>query len=167
MVTGGNESSFTGVYKLSARHDKETDSMTPAMKFSDNPAKTTNPGIKNVYRLYDENGMAQADILALEDETVEAGKEYRFYHPMVDYRQFTYKASRVEPLLKLRLKDGERTTPRLPEAEQLRIARENAQRQLASLDESYKRILNPHIYKVSLTEELKDLKQDFIQKNIK
>ncbi|MEE1269070.1 MAG: nicotinate phosphoribosyltransferase [Treponema sp.] len=167
MVTGGNESSFTGVYKLAARHDKDTDAMVPAMKFSDNPAKTTNPGIKNVYRLYDENGMAAADILALDDEIVEAGKEYRFYHPMVDYRQFSYKAAKVEPLLKLRLKNGERTSPRVPEAEQLRIARENMQKQLASLDESYKRILNPHIYKVSITEELKDLKMDFIKKNIK
>ncbi len=167
MVTGGNESSFTGVYKLAARHDKKTEKMVPAMKFSDNPAKTTNPGIKNVYRLYDENGMAQADILALEDETVESGKEYRFYHPMVDYRQFTYTANRVEPLLKLRLKDGKRTQERLPESEQLRLSRENMQRQLASLDESYKRILNPHIYKVSLTEELKDLKADFIKKNIR
>lgn len=167
MVTGGNESSFTGVYKLAARHDKATDAMVPAMKFSDNPAKTTNPGIKNVYRLYDENGMAAADILALDDEIVEAGKEYRFYHPMVDYRQFSYKAAKVEPLLKLRLKNGERTSPRVPEAEQLRIARENMQKQLASLDESYKRILNPHIYKVSITEKLKDLKMDFIKKNIK
>ncbi len=167
MVTGGNESSFTGVYKLAARHDKATDQMVPAMKFSDNPAKTTNPGIKNVYRLYDENGMAAADILALEDEALEAGKEYRFYHPMVDYRQFSYKAAKVEPLLKLRLKNGERTSPRIPEAEQLRLARENMQKQLASLDSSYKRILNPHIYKVSITEELKDLKMDFINKNIK
>lgn len=167
MVTGGNESSFTGVYKLAARHDKATDQMVPAMKFSDNPAKTTNPGIKNVYRLYDENGMAAADILALEDEALEAGREYRFYHPMVDYRQFSYKAAKVEPLLKLRLKNGERTSPRIPEAEQLRLARENMQKQLASLDSSYKRILNPHIYKVSITEELKDLKMDFINKNIK
>lgn len=167
MVTGGNESSFTGVYKLAARHDKATDAMVPAMKFSDNPAKTTNPGIKNVYRLYDENGMAAADILALEDEVLEAGKEYRFYHPMVDYRQFSYKAAKVEPLLKLRLKNGERTSPRIPEAEQLRLARENMQKQLASLDSSYKRILNPHIYKVSITEDLKDLKMDFINKNIK
>ena len=167
MVTGGNESSFTGVYKLAARHDKTSDSMVPAMKFSDNPAKTTHPGIKNVYRLYDENGMAQADVLSLQDENIESGREYRFYHPMVDYRQFSCEASRVEPLLKLRLKNGERTSPRLPEYEQLRIARENMAKQLASLDESYKRILNPHIYKVSITEELKDLKLDFIKKNIR
>ena len=167
MVTGGNESSFTGVYKLAARHDKATDAMVPAMKFSDNPAKTTNPGIKNVYRLYDENGMAVADILALESETIKDGEEYRFYHPMVDYRQFSCRIFKAEPLLKCRLKDGKRTSPRRPDAEQLRLSRETLQKQLASLDESYKRILNPHIYKVSMTEELKNLKLEFIKKNIR
>jgi len=167
MVTGGNESSFTGVYKLAARHDKTTDEMIPAMKFSDNPAKTTNPGIKNVYRLYDENGNAAADILALDGDTLNEGTEYRFYHTMVDYRQFSFKPSKIEPLLKKRIEDGKRTQERIPEAEQLRLSRENMQRQLETLDESYKRILNPHIYKVSLTEGLKDLKKDFIEKNIK
>ena len=166
MVTGGNESSFTGVYKLAARHDKET-GMTPAMKFSDNPAKTTNPGIKNVYRLYDENGMAMADILALEDEVIESGKEYRYYHPMVDYRQFTFNAAKVESLLKKRLEKGKRTSPRLLDSEQLKISRQNMQTQLDTLDESYKRLLNPHIYKVSISEKLKELKMDFINRNIR
>ncbi len=167
MVTGGNESSFTGVYKLAARHDSKTNEMIPAMKFSDNPAKTTNPGIKNVYRLYDENGMACADILALSDEKLEAKKETTFYHPMVDYRQFSFTPAKIEPLLKLRMKGGKRTEPRLEDAKQLRLSRETMQRQLESLDESYKRILNPHIYKVSLSENLMKLKKDFIEKNIR
>lgn len=166
MVTGGNESSFTGVYKLAARHDKESDTMVAAMKFSDNPAKTTNPGIKNVFRLYDENGMACADILALEDEVLEIDKEYRFYHPMVDYRQFSCCAKTIEPLLKKRIENGKRLQERLSDSEQLKISRNNMQTQLETFDESYKRILNPHIYKVSLTEKLKDLKREFIEKNI-
>ncbi|MCR4952767.1 MAG: nicotinate phosphoribosyltransferase, partial [Treponema sp.] len=125
MVTGGNESSFTGVYKLAARNDKATGKMLPAMKFSDNPAKNTNPGIKNVFRLYDENGMAGADILATEDEVLEPGKEYRYYHTMVDYRQFAFTAAKIEPLLKKRLENGKRVIERLPDAEQLKLSRKN------------------------------------------
>lgn len=167
MVTGGNESSFTGVYKLAARHDKLSDKMIATMKFSDNPAKTTNPGIKNVFRLYDENKMACADILALEDEILETNKEYRFYHPMVDYRQFSCSAAKIEPLLKKKIEGGKRLQERLDDSQQLKISRKNMENQLETFDESYKRILNPHIYKVSLTEKLKDLKKDFIEKNIK
>lgn len=165
MVTGGNESSFTGVYKLAARN--ADGKMQPVMKFSDNPAKSTNPGIKNVFRLYDTSGMARADILALEDEVIEADKEYRYFHTMVDYRQFTFKAAKIKPMLKLRLAKGERVEPRLSDAEQLEISRKRMMEEIETLDASYKRILNPHIYKVSMTEKLKDLKLDFIKSNIK
>ena len=167
MVTGGNEASFTGVYKLAARHDKTSGTMKPAMKFSDNPEKSTNPGIKNVYRLFDENGMAKADILALADETLAPGDERRYFHPSVDYRQFSFAAASVQPMLRLVVKDGERADTKLPAAEQLRLARETMVKQLETLDDSYKRILNPHIYKVSLTEAAKDLKMEFISARIK
>ena len=166
MVTGGNESSFTGVYKLAARYDKDSNILKPVMKFSDNPEKTTNPGIKNVYRLYDENGMASADILTLEDEEIKEGVEYKYYHPRIDYRQFIYKASKVEALLKLRIKDGKRTSPRIPDTQQLKISRKTMETQLDTFDESYKRILNPHVYKVSLSKNLALLKKDFIEENI-
>ena len=166
MVTGGNEASFTGVYKLGARHDEATGEMKAAMKFSDNPEKNTNPGIKNVYRLYDADGNAKADIIALENEKIESGKEYRYYHPMVDYRQFTFTAAKVEPLLKKVVSGGKRVGEKISEAEVLRKARETMQKQLESFDGSYKRILNPHIYKVSLTEAMKELKMEFIKARI-
>ena len=166
MVTGGTESSFTGVYKLCARHDAKTDSMIPAMKFSDNPQKTTNPGVKNVWRLYDENGLARADILALADETIEPNTEYRYFHPMIDYRQFLFTAASAKQMLKKRLENGHRVSPRLSDAEQLRLSRETMQKEIETLDPSYKRILNPHIYKVSMTEKLKDMKLSFINANI-
>lgn len=166
MVTGGNEASFTGVYKLAARFDRASGKNIPAMKFSDNPEKNTNPGIKNVYRLYDENGNAKADIIALEDEKIEAGKEYRYYHPMIDYRQFSFKATKVEPLLHQVVENGKRKQAKEAPGKVLRTAHQTMTTQLESLDASYKRILNPHIYKVSLTEAMKNLKMDFINRRI-
>ncbi|AII14739.1 nicotinate phosphoribosyltransferase, subgroup A [Campylobacter iguaniorum] len=167
MVTGGNESSFTGVYKLCSKFDKQKNTMVSVMKFSDNPHKTTNPGIKNVYRLYDENGMSLADILALEDELIEPNKEQVLHHPMLDYRQFTCKPARVEALLKIQLKDGKRVHPKLSSALELAKSRQNLAEQLAKFDESYKRILNPHVYKVSISKALKELKVKFVEQNIK
>ncbi|MGI5058129.1 nicotinate phosphoribosyltransferase [Treponema pectinovorum] len=164
MVTGGNEASFTGVYKLAARFDKTTGKNIPAMKFSDNPEKNTNPGVKNVYRLYDEQGNAKADIIALENEKIEVGKEYRYFHPMVDYRQFSFKAAKVEPLLHKVVQNGSRIVPKQNPEIELKKAQQLLHQQIETLDASYKRILNPHIYKVSLTENLKNLKLDFIEK---
>ena len=167
LVTGGSESSFTGVYKLAARYDKQTGTQIPAMKFSDNPEKNTNPGIKNVYRLYDEENNARADIIATEDEVIKAGEEYRYFHTMIDYRQFTFKAARVEPLLHKVVENGKRTEPNQLAGTVIRRAHEIAQQQLETFDASYKRILNPHIYKVSLTEAMKNLKLQFIEKRIR
>ena len=111
--------------------------------------------------------MAAADILALESENIIENTEYKYFHPMVDYRQFAFKAVKVEPLLKKRIENGKRITERKSDTEQLKLSRATMQNQLKTFDESYKRILNPHIYKVSITEKLKDLKVRFIEENLK
>lgn len=165
MVTGGGDSSFTGVYKLAAKSDGNGN-FTPVMKFSDNPEKTTNPGIKSVYRLYDAQGMAIADIISQSDEILKPNVEGTFYHPMVDYRQFSCAPSKVLPLLHKVIEQGKCLTPPLSQGEQIRVSKDHMESSLATFDPSYKRILNPHIYKVSLTQQLKDLKVDFIRHNI-
>ncbi len=164
MVTGGSESSFTGVYKLAARSEQlHQTELIPTMKFSDNPEKTTNPGIKNVWRIFDETGMAVGDVLTLEGEEIIAGKEHIFHHPSTDYRYFTFTPSKVEPLLKLRLKEGKLVEKQLPEKERLLNSKKRLQEQLAYFDSTFKRQLNPHIYKVSISEKLRDLKLSFIE----
>ena len=167
LVTGGYESAFTGVYKLCGRYNAQAGCIQPTMKFSDNPAKMTNPGVKNVFRLYDENGMAGADIIGLENDTISENVEQRFFHPLIDYRQFTFTPAKVESLLKKRVENGKRITPPLTASEQIRKSRSVMEKQLETFDESYKRLLNPHVYKVSLTENLKELKKTFIEANIK
>ncbi|OJF77770.1 MAG: nicotinate phosphoribosyltransferase [Treponema sp. CETP13] len=168
MVTGGDASSFTGVYKLAARHNySDKKELIPTMKVSDNPEKTTNPGIKNVWRLYDSDNMAHGDILALDDETIPLDKETCFYHPAIDYRHFEIQPDHVENMLVKRLEKGKRLQPRLSEAETIKESRQRLKEQLKSFDASFQRILNPHIYKVSLTKKLKDLKEILIKERIK
>jgi nicotinate phosphoribosyltransferase len=164
MVTGASEASFTGVYKLTAREDA-SGQLIPVMKFSDNPEKTTNPGIKQLWRIKDAQGMAVADILSLEDDssgadTPQLGKRYAFWHPSADYRHFyhTIEGS-VEPLLKLRMKGG-KIAAAFPSLEEIR---RHVKADLASFDSSYKRLLNPHVYKVSVSEGLRSLKLDLIK----
>ncbi|GHV86232.1 nicotinate phosphoribosyltransferase [Spirochaetia bacterium] len=169
MVTGGSDAAFTGVYKLAARDDG-TGKLTPAIKFSDNPEKTTNPGVKQVWRIRDEKGFALADIMALDEDgqnpasipgdILEKGKRYTFWHPQADYRHFyhTIEGS-AEALLSKQLENGKivKTSPSLPAIQQ------KVKDGLLQFDQSYKRILNPHIYKVSMTEGLRALKLDLIK----
>ena len=66
-----------------------------------------------------------------------------------------------------RIEKGNLIIPEIPPAEQLQKARKTLLSQLETFHGSYKRLLNPHIYKVSITEELKNLKLEFIKARIK
>jgi nicotinate phosphoribosyltransferase len=163
MVTGGMEAAFTGVYKLAAREDGRG-RLAPAIKFSDNPEKTTNPGVKQLWRITDEGGMAVADVLGLDDpaegDRIEQGGRYTFWHPSADYRHFSCRVSGgAEPLLKRRLAGGEP----VGEAPSLKAIRARAAAALEALDQSYRRLLNPHVYKVSMTPRLRNLKLELIK----
>jgi nicotinate phosphoribosyltransferase len=170
MVTGGSDPAFTGVYKLAASEDADG-RLHAAMKFSDNPGKTTNPGVKQVWRIKDPEGICLADVLALEEsvdpdgnnihEKLEKGGTYTFWHPSADYRHFTHTVEgSAEPLLVRHLANGkaERSESNLKEI------RERVANGLDSFDQSYKRLLNPHIYKVSVTERLRAMKLEQIKK---
>jgi nicotinate phosphoribosyltransferase len=163
MVTGGNEAAFTGVYKLAAREDA-AGLLIPAIKFSDNPEKTTTPGIKQVWRIKDGQGKAVADILTLDDpenpDTLEKGNRYALWHPSADYRHFYHEIEgSAEILLKPRLIKGKPAGP-LPSLPEIRDHRAT---ELESLDSSYTRLLNPHVYKVSISSRLRDLKLELIK----
>ena len=153
LVTGGDESSFTGVYKMSA-YKKENDEWKAVMKISNNPAKITTPGIKQVWRLYNKDGSMKADVISLKEEIIESGIPYTFYHPDNEWQFFKFNASSVKPLLKEYIKNGSitQTEPTLKEIKAFAMS------ELELLDATSKRLLNPHIYKVSLTEKTKALK---------
>jgi len=166
MVTGGNDSAFTGVYKMTACEDANGQ-MIPVMKLSDNPEKTTNPGPKQVWRIKDSHGAALADVLALdsavETELIELGYRYRFWHPSADYRHFYHITEwQPQPLLKKRVAGGKLCGPQ-PSLNEIRAY---SAADLETFDSSYKRRLNPHTYKVSITEKLRDFKLDLIKSHL-
>jgi nicotinate phosphoribosyltransferase len=162
MVTGGNDAAFTGVYKLAWRHPTDGDEIN-VMKISDNPAKTTNPGIKQVYRLFNEDGTAKADVIAVVDEEIPTNEEGTFFHPDGGYRQFSFSPVKVVPLLEKRIEKGKRCVDaNLSDHERMIKSRKNMEEQLDLFHQSFKRLLNPHVYKVSLTEKLSELKKSLI-----
>jgi len=162
MVTGGTDSAFSGVYKMAACED-ENGRMSPVMKFSDNPEKTTNPGIKQVWRIKDSKGAALADVLSLDDDDIAAmkiGDRGRFWHPAADYRHFFYIIETLpQPLLKKHFSDGKVCGPQ-PSLDEIRAY---SAADLDAFDVTYKRLLNPHGYKVSITEKLRNIKLELLQ----
>ncbi|MCL2214879.1 MAG: nicotinate phosphoribosyltransferase [Treponema sp.] len=163
LVTGGNVAAFNGVYKLAAI--QRNSGFTPVMKFSDNLEKTTNPAVKQVWRIKDKSGSVIADVMSIDngDDNLKEGQRYSFWHPSADYRHFQHTIEgSVQPLLKKRIINGRLTGGQTS----LNEIRSYAVSDLDSFDSTYKRLLNPHVYKVSITEKLRNLKLDLIEKHL-
>ncbi|HUX37515.1 MAG TPA: nicotinate phosphoribosyltransferase [Rectinemataceae bacterium] len=160
LVTGGSESSFAGVYKLAAI-EREGE-LEATMKVSNTPEKSSTPGVKGLWRLYGETGRAEADLLALDREAPQAGQTLRLHHHSGDWRHTDFVPTRVEPLLGEVMREG-RIVADLPP---LAAIRAGLRDRLAAFDGTYLRGLNPHVYKVSLSPALRDLKLCLIEKGL-
>ncbi len=159
LVTGGTQAALGGVYKLAAK--EENGVFVPTLKISSSYEKTTNPGIKEVYRFYDKNNQALADLIALKDEKIECGVNHIFFHPFSSGDMFIMRKNNyafIKPLLVKQMENGKRINP----SRSLKELQDSVKEGLSHFDKSYKRQINPHIYKVSLTGKLKDLKADLV-----
>jgi nicotinate phosphoribosyltransferase len=163
LITSWGEPALGGVYKLVAVCQGGV--WKPAIKISESPDKTPNPGSKQVWRLYDMRGKATADLLGLEGE--EPGSTYPIVlrHP-TDHTKYRILArenlSEVEGLLVEILKEGSLVYS-MPSIDEMRRCRvEDVER----LDTGVRRIMYPHIYHVSLSQRLWDLKQELIKSAI-
>ena len=160
LITSWGEPALGGVYKLVAVHDQGM--WAPAIKISDSPSKTPNPGYKRVWRLYDRRGKATADLIGLEDEIPQQSEQIVLRHPTDHTKLRSLKLdqlSEIEPLLVEVLREGKLVYD-LPTIDMMRVRR---QADVERLDPGVRRIMYPHIYHVSLTQRLWDLKQALIE----
>ncbi len=146
-----------GVYKLVAIDD---DGWQPAIKVSETPAKTPNPGNKDAYRIYDRRGRSTADLLV--PFGTELPSEFDLRHSIEpNTRRFLAAdaVSEVESLLVEVMIDGRRAVDPFD----LAVARERRAHDVERLDPGVRRLVNPHRYHVSLTPDLWDLKQNLVR----
>ncbi len=162
MITSSGDPALDGVYKLVSI--KNVDSWKPAIKISDSPVKTLNPGKKRVWRLYDLREKAIADLIALDEEEPQQAEAICLHHPFDHTKSRTLnhsQLSKIEPLLEDIIVDG-KIVYTLPSLEQIRKTRE---KDMQCLYPGVKRLVIPHDYHVSLSQKLWDLKHTLILKN--
>jgi nicotinate phosphoribosyltransferase len=159
LITSTGDAALDGVYKLVAIEEGGT--LRPAIKLSESTAKTLNPGDKRVWRVYDRRGNATADLIALASEEISAGRPLTLCHPTDEPRRRRLAAeevSEVEPLLEKVFAEGRR----VGDPPGLDRMRERRRLDLERLDPGVKRLMNPHVYHVSLSQALWDHKQELI-----
>ncbi|MFO0949067.1 MAG: nicotinate phosphoribosyltransferase [Planctomycetota bacterium] len=104
LATAFQEPALGGVYKIVAL---EADGQwIPKLKVSSNPAKTTIPGRKQIYR-WESGGQYLGDALAMLDEK----PPERMRHRDLSYKQTEFRDGELLPLLETRIRDGARSRP--------------------------------------------------------
>nr|MDD6335153.1 nicotinate phosphoribosyltransferase [bacterium] len=158
MITSKNNPALGGVYKLSAL--EENGQLVPKIKISESQWKITNPGVKQVWRLYDADGMATADLVTLEDEVIDESRPLTIFDPVETWKRMTLTDFTARPLLQPVLRKGEVVCDLPP----LNEIKKYAKKEMATLWEEYKRLKNPHIFKVDLSDKLYALKQELLSR---
>jgi nicotinate phosphoribosyltransferase len=150
LATGAPDGALDGVYKLAEAGGE------PRLKLSENLAKTTLPGRKAIVRCSDADGLFEADAILLEDEPDAA----RMVHPFEPGKSLRLEDFRKERLHVKVMEDGRR----LGDTDPVDRIAAYAQDRLAALPEEHKRIENPHIYKVGLSDRLAGLRDDLVRR---
>jgi len=156
MATSDGKPYLDGVYKLVALAGDS--GWLPAIKVSDTPAKIVNPGSKRIHRLYDQRGLATVDLMSMEDEELEYPLDLHHHrdsgvHRSLAEERVSFTEEILEPSRLVRPDDD----PALIEE-----ARGRRTADLDRLDPGVKRLVNPHVYHVSVTRRLAELKARLI-----
>ena len=159
LITSSDSPSLGGVYKLVASYkDGKYD---PKIKISEDPEKITNPGYKKVVRIYNTQGHAEADLIMLEDESIDTTKPLTIFHPVYKWKTKTFTNYTIKELLKPLYINGECKY----ENKSVIEIQEYTRNELNTLWREYKRLLYPQTYKVDLSEKLCTLKESMLDSN--
>lgn len=155
---------FGGVYKI-----VEIDG-NPVMKLSEDVVKISNPGFKEVYRIYDQSGLAYADLITLvrndkDKELLIHGKDlvirdekYDFKYSQLKENQYT-----IKKLTRQYIDKGEIIQSEYEELFDILGSQKYYLESLEKISEERKRLENPHKYKVDLSSDLLILKYNLIK----
>jgi len=149
LVTGKDTGALDGVYKLVENNGN------PRLKISENIEKITMPGKKKLIRFIDSDGMFFRDgILLASDENAE-----KLYHPFHPDKNTEVANFKYEELTQLVMENGEILIEEKTPSE----INQYLKKRFAQLPDEHKRFISPHIYKVGISKNLLDLRDNMLK----
>jgi nicotinate phosphoribosyltransferase len=149
-----------GVYKLSCTKPEGSDVWIDHIKISESVQKLTTPGVLDIRRYYDKSGRIAGDMVFDVNAGVNASEV--IVDPYDSLRRKKLAGKRFETLLKPLARKGECVLE--SEARSAMAARARTMAGLETLDETQKRLLNPHTYPVGLERGLFERRSALVAK---
>ncbi len=163
LITSADCPAFGGVYKLAAVKKPDDDTFTAKIKISENPVKITNPGNKTVYRIYDkETEKLKADLIALVQEEYNENDDLEIFDPVDTWKRSTLKAGTytIREILVPVFIHGQC----IYDSPKTMDIREYCKKELNTLWDETRRLVNPQEVYVDLSKPLYDLKLSLLNK---
>lgn len=157
LITAKSDPIFGSVYKI-ASVERGGESI-PKIKISENTEKITNPGRKRVFRIYDENGQAVADLITKADETPDLSRPYRYIDPKEPWRIRHFSNCTAKELQIQVIKDGKSTVPKRP----LKEIKDFVESQLRDeIWQEEQRFENPHMHYLDFSPAYYEMKMSLL-----
>lgn len=160
LITSKDCPAFGGVYKL-AGHIIDGE-LTPKIKLSDNVEKVTNPGHKNLLRIYDKlTGKLKVDLITMAGETFDPSEPMTLFDPINTWKTSILPANTYEirELLEPIFVDGQCVYHR-PSTQEIK---DYCEIELNTLWDESRRLINPQLVFVDLSQKLYNLKIEMIK----
>lgn len=161
LITSQGRAALGGVYKLCAL--EENGALQPKIKLSDTLEKVTLPGKNDLYRLYDAQGMAVADLITQGDEEIDFSAPLTIFDPLEPWKRMTLDDYSARPMLTPLFVEGEA----LPVEEDLAALSAYRASQEETIWEEHLRPVNPHPFKVDLSDGLWNLRHSLMENRLR
>ncbi len=161
LITSKDCPSFGGVYKLAAVLDRKTGEFNPKIKLSENAEKITNPGNKAIKRIYSrETGKIIADLICLEGEVYDENHSLLLFDPIETWKK-THLAPNTYTMRDLLIPvfQGGKCVYESPAVMDIKAY---CKKELDTLWDESRRLVNPHEVHVDLSKPLWNMKNQLL-----
>lgn len=159
LITSKTDPVFGAVYKIVGI--EKQGQWEPRIKVSESVTKITNPGLKNVYRVYSAEGKAIAELLTLPGEKPSTDSPYCYIDPEKPWKELYFENCTFKNMQELVIKDGKQIV-KSPTLKEIRAYVEN---QLAhEIWEEEQRFENPHSHYLDMSPEYYHMKMDLLNR---
>ncbi|NLY03962.1 MAG: nicotinate phosphoribosyltransferase, partial [Campylobacter sp.] len=160
LITSDDNPSLGGVYKLSGI--EKNGQIEPKIKISNDPRKINNPGFKQIHRFYDKDtNKALADLISVDGESFENLDSIEIFHPLYTYKSKKLTNFYTRELLKPLFIEGKFVGKK----KSVKEIAEFAKKEKESMWDEYIRNIKPQTYKVDLSRELWEIRENLLNKH--
>lgn len=159
LITSKTDPVFGAVYKIVGI--EKQGKWEPRIKVSESVTKITNPGLKNVYRVYSAEGKAIAELLTLPGEKPSTNSPYCYIDPEKPWKELYFENCTFKNMQELVIKDGKQ----IVKSPTLKEIRAYVQDQLThEIWEEEQRFENPHSHYLDMSPEYYHMKMDLLNR---